>query len=132
MIIRGESIRVMHPLFPSGNEGGSIPTSPLSMRVERINYLTANELNRKWRDEHGRPRAKLWGLRMLDPAIFTRLPLAFADSTNAVRNANLPRFGIYAAPNLSTRMSIIAERIEAHQSAAVWVSRAEQKVLVYG
>lgn len=83
-------------------------------------------------DEHGRPRAKLHGLRMLDPAIFHRLPLASADSTNAVRNANLPRFGMYAAPNLSTRMGIIAERIEAHQSAAIWVARQEQKVLVWG
>jgi len=69
----------------------------------------------------GRPRARLHGLRMLDPMIFTRLPLASADSTNAVRNSSsYPRFGMYIPPNASTRMTIIAERIEAHQSAAVW------------
>jgi hypothetical protein len=43
----GESIRVMHPLFQEG-EGGSIPTSPLSMRVETIPFRLARELNRRW------------------------------------------------------------------------------------
>lgn len=43
----GESIRVMHPLFQEG-EGGSIPTSPLQMRVERIDYQTAKALNGVW------------------------------------------------------------------------------------
>jgi hypothetical protein len=43
----GESIRVMHPLFQEG-EGGSIPTSPLSMRVEKVDYLTARSLNFEW------------------------------------------------------------------------------------
>ena len=71
----------------------------------------------------GRPRCKLHGLRMLDPAIFTQLPLASADSTNAVRNSSsYSRFGMYVPPNASTRMAIIAERIEAHQSAALWVT----------
>lgn len=84
-------------------------------------------------DEHGRPKARLHGLRMLDPAIFHRLPLASADSTNAVRNSSsYRRFGMYAPPNASTRMGIIAERIEAHQSAAVWVPVAEQAVLCFG
>lgn len=72
-------------------------------------------------DEFGRPKARLHGLRMLDPAVFTRLPLSSADSTNAVRNSSsYSRFGMYTPPNASTRMAIIAERIEAHQSAATW------------
>lgn len=71
---------------------------------------------------HGRPRCKLHGLRMLDPAIFTRLPFASADSTNAVRNSNLiGRFGMYPPPSQAARMATIADRIEAHQSTAVWV-----------
>lgn len=83
-------------------------------------------------DEAGRPNCKLHGLRMLDPAIFHRLPLSSADSTNAVRNsATLTRFGMYAPPSGATRMSIIAERIEAHQSAAVWVPREQQSVLSF-
>lgn len=72
-------------------------------------------------DVHGRPRTKLHGLRMLSPEIFCRLPLASADSTNAVRNSNLiGRYGQYPPPNASTRMAIIAERIEKHQSIAIW------------
>lgn len=81
-------------------------------------------------DNHGRPRSKLHGLRMLDPAIFRHLPLASADSTNAVRNANqILRFGNYPSPNLSTRMASIAERIELHQSAAVWMPGDRQQEL---
>lgn len=81
-------------------------------------------------DEKGRPKSKLHGLRMLDPAIFTRLPLASADSTNAVRNSSgFSRFGMYCPPNASTRMSIIADRIEAHQSAAIWQDLNEQPTL---
>jgi hypothetical protein len=83
-------------------------------------------------DEHGRPRTKLHGLRMLDQKIFRRLPLASADSTNAVRNANLvKRFGIYPSPNLSTRMASIAERIEAFQSAAIWSGVVEDEFTLF-
>lgn len=72
-------------------------------------------------DSDGRPLTKFHGLRMLDPAIFKKLPLASADSTNVVRNANLiKRYGLYPSPNLSTRMISNAERIEIFQSAAVW------------
>lgn len=79
-------------------------------------------------DEQGRPKAKLHGLRMLNPEIFTRLPLSSADSTNAAQNSSsYSRFGIYAAPNAGTRMHVIAERIEAHQSAPTWVQSAQQK-----
>lgn len=80
----------------------------------------------------GLARTKIHGLRMLDPAVFHRLPLSSADSTNAVRNSsNLNRFGIYVPPNASTRMSIIADRIEAHQSAAVWAPRQKQLVMEF-
>lgn len=81
-------------------------------------------------DDHGRPRTKLHGLRMLDPAVFRHLPLASADSTNAVRNANqVLRFGNYPSPNISTRMSAIAERIEIYQSAAAWLPGDQQATL---
>lgn len=77
----------------------------------------------------GVPRSKLHGLRMLDPAVFHRLPLSSADSTNAVRNSsNVKRYGQYVPPNASTRMAIIAERIECHQSASVWVPPTSQRV----
>jgi len=72
-------------------------------------------------DDKGRPRCKLHGLRMLDPAIFTRIPLASADSTNAAVNCgSVSRFGMYPAPTAAQRAAVIAERIEANNSAASW------------
>lgn len=72
-------------------------------------------------DQQGRPKCRLHGLRMLDPNVFRYLPLSSADSTNAVRNSSsYSRFGMYLPPNASTRMHIIAERIEAYQSASSW------------
>lgn len=69
----------------------------------------------------GRPLAKLHGLRMLDPAIFSKLPLASADSTNAaVNSGSLDRFGMYVPPTAAQRAAVIAERIEAHNSAHTW------------
>jgi len=78
-------------------------------------------------DELGRPKAKLHGLRMLDPAIFTRLPLASADSTNAAVNCgSLDRFGMYLPPTAAQRAAVIADRIEQHNSAPVWTSAPVQ------
>lgn len=67
--------------------------------------------------------ARLHGLRMLDPAIFTKLPLSSADSTNAaVNSGSLDRFGMYLPPTTAQRAAVIAERIEAHNSAPIWAS----------
>jgi hypothetical protein len=78
-------------------------------------------------DEQGRPKCRLHGLRMLDPEIFTRLPLASADSTNAaVNSGSLSRFGIYTPPTSSQRAAVIADRIESNNSAAVWHGNYEQ------
>lgn len=72
-------------------------------------------------DESGRPMARLHGLRMLDPQIFSRLPLTSADSTNAAVNCgSLDRFGIYLPPTAAQRAAVIADRIEQHNSASVW------------
>ena len=73
-------------------------------------------------DDAGRPRTHLHGLRMLDPEIFSRLPLRSADSTNAaVNSGSLSRFGMYLPPTAAQRAAVIAERIEAHNSAPIWV-----------
>ena len=77
-------------------------------------------------DDDGWPRAKLHGLRMLDPQIFESLPLSSADSTNAVRNGN--RKAVECHTSTLWGMSIIADRIEQHQSAA-WVPRNVQTKL---
>ena len=77
----------------------------------------------------GRPICKLHGLRMLDPAIFSRLPLASADSTNAaVNGGSISRFGSYVPPTAGQRAEVIASRIEAHQSAAVWEPHPQQEL----
>lgn len=78
-------------------------------------------------DDKGRPRARLHGLRMLDPDIFTRLPLSSADSTNAAVNCgSVSRFGMYVPPTAAQRAEVIAERIETHNSAHVWAGHAPQ------
>lgn len=72
-------------------------------------------------DTYGRPATKLHGLRMMNPDIFTRLPLSSADSTNAAINSgSLKRFGIYRPPTSAQRAAVIAERIECQNSAATW------------
>lgn len=82
-------------------------------------------------DEQGRPLARLHGLRMLNPEIFTKLPLASADSTNAaVNSGSLGRFGMYLPPTSAQRAAVIADRIEANNSAPVWVPLAQQMELV--
>lgn len=73
-------------------------------------------------DDLGRPRCKFHGLRMLNPAIFTLIPLASADSATCALNAFMPgrQFGIYHPKRESQRANIIADRIESHNSAVVW------------
>lgn len=73
-------------------------------------------------DIHGRPACRLHGLRMLDPRIFSRLPLASADSTNAaVNQGSLDRFGSYIPATASQRAAVIADRIEHQSSAAQYI-----------
>lgn len=81
-------------------------------------------------DKQGRPMCKLHGLRMLDPMVFTNLPLASADSTNAaVNGGSLSRFGIYVPPTAAQRAAVIAERIESHNSAPIFIPRPLQEPL---
>lgn len=70
-------------------------------------------------DELGRPPCRLHGLRMLNPAVFTRLPLASADSTNAGVNCNGARWdGPYKPSSAWQRAAVIADRTEAFNSAS--------------
>lgn len=72
-------------------------------------------------DNAGRPPCRLHGMRMLDPSVFSKLPLSSADSTNAaVNSGSLDRFGMYVPPTAAQRAAVIAERIEAHNAAAAW------------
>lgn len=83
-------------------------------------------------DEDGRPLCKLHGLRMLDPDIFSKLPLASADSTNAaVNGGSISRFGMYPPPTSSQRAAVIAERIESHSSAPCFSRQPLQETLCF-
>lgn len=82
-------------------------------------------------DGRGRPLVKIHGLRMLDPDVFTMFPFASADSTNVARNVGLDTRwkGTYAPKNKATRGLVLANRIEAYQSAAVWTPHMIQEGL---
>lgn len=71
-------------------------------------------------DEHGQPITKLHGLRMLNHLIFTKLPLASADSTNIARNIGIDKKwkGAYPPFSKETRAYVMAERIESFNSAS--------------
>ena len=73
-------------------------------------------------DEQGRPKAKLHGLRMLDPTVFSHLPLSSADSTNVARNIGIDSAwkGTYSPRSKAARAIILTERIEMHASASKW------------
>lgn len=73
-------------------------------------------------DHDGMPRCKLHGLRMLDPVIFSHLPLSSADSCNVARNVGIDKAwnGPYAPRSRHMRAMILMDRIEAHASAHRW------------
>lgn len=73
-------------------------------------------------DEHGRPKARLHGLRMLNPEIFTHLPLSSADSTNVARN-HARESRRYQLTN-GMGAIVTTARVESAQSAATWTPRA--------
>jgi hypothetical protein len=73
-------------------------------------------------DKSGRPGAKLHGLRMLDPAIYTKFPFSSADSTNIGRNIGIDSAwkGTYTPLTKEARAAVMRERIEAYQSPTFW------------
>lgn len=83
-------------------------------------------------DDMGRPICKLHGLRMLDPAIFTKFPLSSADSTNIGRNVGIDQHwkGNYTPPTKEMRAQVMRSRIEAHNAPVTWgFHQVEQEVL---
>lgn len=69
-------------------------------------------------DEHGRPPCKLHGLRMLNPTVFSQLPLASADSTNVAQNHARERRLYQLSPAMAGLK--IVDRIEQHCCAPRW------------
>jgi hypothetical protein len=79
----------------------------------------------------GYPKAKLHGLRLLNPELFTQLPLASADSTNVARNIGIDQAwrGTYQPKSKETRAAILVERIEALNGSCRLPARAIQEEL---
>lgn len=73
-----------------------------------------------WAVDH---RTRLHGLRMLNPAIVTKVPLASADSTNVARNIGIDSAwtGSYAPATKETRADVLVERVEQHQAPSTFV-----------
>lgn len=72
---------------------------------------------------NGIPRCKLHGLRMLDPAIFSWLPLASGDSTNVGRNNARNGTAFDAKFSRLQGAILTAWRIERHNSSETWIKR---------
>lgn len=79
----------------------------------------------------GQPLCKLHGLRMLNPDVFSRLPLASADSTNIAQNIGIDSAwkGTYQPPNKDWRAMIMAERIESQNGTSFWDGGNKQIVI---
>lgn len=82
-------------------------------------------------DHRGYPLARLHGLRMLDPEVFTRIPLSSADSTNVARNIAIDGAwrGTYQPVSKETRAAVMMERIENSTSASAWHSVGIQEAM---
>ena len=82
-------------------------------------------------DGDGRPPCKLHGLRMLNPDVFKMFPFSSADSTNVAQNTRESKRwkGPYKPPNNISRGCLLADRIEAHNSAAYWTPQPVQQGL---
>lgn len=113
---RLERLALNWPRVCLGSSGdfSSIGTSAWWVRIaEAMNVVC---------DKHGRPVCKLHGLRMLDPDVFTQLPLASADSTNIAHNVGIDKkwYGPYVPKSKTAKAKVMRDRIEAYQSALLW------------
>lgn len=83
-------------------------------------------------DDAGHPPCKLHGLRMLDPAVFSKFPFASADSTNIGRNIGIDQawVGPYAPPTKESRVQVMRARIESINAPSAYAFIAQQEALV--
>lgn len=83
-------------------------------------------------DADGRPVCKLHGLRMMDPTIFSAVPLASVDSCGVARNIGIDSKwdrGYLRGMSKGVRAQVLADRFERHASATVWRLRTQQLCL---
>lgn len=82
-------------------------------------------------DKQGLPVTKLHGLRMLNTEVFSRLPLASADSTNIAQNVGIDSKwrGTYTPASKESKARVLRERIESVQSMMFWEKQSIQMEL---
>ena len=68
------------------------------------------------------PIVKVHGLRMLNPAVFSKFPFASADSSTVARNIGLDQnwAGTFVPRSRVARGAVLMSRIEETQSADSW------------
>ncbi len=73
-------------------------------------------------DERGRPLCKLWGLRQMDPTIFSHVPYSFVDSASVSRNCGIEKGKPGKYKSLSPKQAALMMAFDAdnHKSAARW------------
>ncbi len=79
----------------------------------------------------GQPLCKLHGMRMLNPEIFTKIPLSSADSTNIGRNVGIDqnwKNGNYLPTTKEARAAVMRLRIESQNSPARWTFSNQQEL----
>ena len=81
-------------------------------------------------DDHGRPKTKLHGLRMLNPHIVEHVPFSSADSAYVSRKVGLANWGgVYKAASREARAHVLVDYYERAQSPAVWSGVPAQEEL---
>jgi len=88
-------------------------------------------------DEHGRPRVKVHGLRMMAPTIFSLYPFASVDSTNIARNHGIDSYwdGVPYGRDVprDTRAALMRDVCCQHPCAYVFREKVEiQNELLFG
>lgn len=88
-----------------------------------------HEVMRVMCDDAGHPSCRLHGLRMLNPAIFSRFPFASADSTNIGQNIGIDRAwgGPYAPPTKESRVQTMRARIESVNAPSAYAFQEYQQ-----
>jgi hypothetical protein len=85
-------------------------------------------------DSEGRPRAKLHGLRQMDPEVFSVVPYASVDSTNLARNIGIDSkwTGSYIPRRKETRAAILRDNINNHASSYRWPGYIPRNMELFG
>lgn len=109
---RLERLALQYPRICLGSSGSyaSVGSPNWWKRIDETMRVVCNR--------NGEPLVKLHGLRMLNPKVFTKIPLSSADSTNIGRNVGIDKAwsGTYTPPSKEVRAQVMRARIESHNA----------------